>query len=133
MNDWDLRAVTMYVLPNLNFLYLYHILFSVIVILSFQAFSCSTMVSIYADPAVTAASKAFRDMVKEVYGDMYNNIPEGEEQSTLWAIGEICGNLINSPKFGPESAEFKAAEARYMEIIPAWSAFVNARDAEDAE
>jgi hypothetical protein len=95
-------------LPNLNFL-LYHILFSV-----FPHFS--VMASIYADPAVTAASKAFRDMIKTVFGDTYNNIPESQEQDTFWEIGEICGNLINSPKFGPESAEFKAAEAKYMEI-----------------
>jgi hypothetical protein len=90
------------------------------------------MASIYADPAVTAASKAFRLKVKEVYGDMYN-IPEGQEQDTLWAIGEIYGNLINSPEFGPDSAEFKEAEAKYTEIVPAWTAFVNARDAAAAE
>ena len=79
---------------------------------------------IYANPIVVSASAAFRAVVKTVYGD---TIQEGQEQSTLESFGVIVSHLINT--VGPASAKFKEADAKYMQIVPAWTAFVNARNA----
>ena len=71
-----------------------------------------------------AASAAFRTLVQEVYG---KTIPEGAEQSTLYDLGDGVSNLINT--VGQDSAAFKKAEAEYARIVPAWTAFCNARAA----
>ena len=74
--------------------------------------------------AVAAASAAFCDAVQEVYGA---TIPEGQEQSTIESYGAIVGNLFNT--VGPNSDAFKDAAAKYDRIVPAWTAFCDARAA----
>ena len=74
--------------------------------------------------AVVAASAAFRTLVQEVYGIC---VDDGAEQSTLYDLGAGVGNLINT--VGQDSAAFKKAEAEYARIVPAWTAFCDARKA----
>ena len=74
--------------------------------------------------AVAAASAAFRTLVQEVYGD---EVAEGAEQSTIESCGAIVGNLVNT--VGPNSDAFKEAAAKYALIVPAWTAFCDARKA----
>ena len=84
------------------------------------------MSSIYENSVVAAASATFCEKVREEYGDDYANIPHGQEESTLHALGAIVGRLADM--HGLDSDEFKEAEAMYVQIVPAWTAFVYARD-----
>ena len=74
--------------------------------------------------AVADASAAFRDAVQEVYGA---TIPEGQEQSMFESLGAIVGNLIRT--VGQDSDAFKDEAANYARIVPAWTAFCDARAA----
>ena len=74
--------------------------------------------------AVADASAAFRTLVQEVYGD---EVAEGAEQSTIESCGAIVGNIVNT--VGPNSDAFKEAAAKYALIVPAWTAFCDARKA----
>ena len=74
--------------------------------------------------AVAAASAAFRTLFQEVY-DV--EVAEGAEQSALESCGAIVSNLIDT--VGPNSDAFKDAAAKYALIVPAWTAFCDARAA----
>ena len=74
--------------------------------------------------AVAAASAAFRDAVQEVYGD---EVAAGQEQLTLDSRVAKVGSIIK--EFGLNSDAFKEAAEKYELIVPAWTAFFNARKA----
>lgn len=71
-----------------------------------------------------AASAAFGAKVCEEYGSEYTNIPRGQEESTLHALGAIMSRILET--HGMDSTEFKEAAAKYARIVPAWTAFENA-------
>ena len=89
----------------------------------FQSFP-TPVFNMPSNAAVAAASAAFRTLVQTLYGIP---IPEGHEQSALESIGAIVSNLIDT--VGPNSDAFKDAAAKYALIVPAWTAFCNARKA----
>ena len=71
-----------------------------------------------------AADVAFCAKVREVYGDDYANIPDGQKDSTFYALGAIVGRILQT--HGKDSPEFKEADAKYARIVPSWTTFKNA-------